>query len=203
MEISLIILAAGKSSRTGSLGRKPLLPWPVGPGSLLGAVLENYKTAWGWHEAVVVHRDDTPIYERIVQDAGAPYRSVINPSEDAVMSDSLRLALAALSSESDGTLIGLGDMPFIKVDVLQTILNQATSQKIVQPTLNNRPANPVFFPKAFVEELKAARGDHGGREVIKKHPDRVHRISFSDPKPFRDIDTADDYSIAVQNLNTR
>ena len=201
MRISLIILAAGKSSRTGTLGRKTLLPWPVGPGSLLGTVLENYKNAWDWHDAIVVHRDDTPILKRIVQDAGTPYHSVINEDANAQMSESLRLALTALKPDTEGALIALGDMPFITQEIIQSILQPSGSETIVQPKVENRPANPVFFPAKFFKELQQARGDQGGRKVIKENPKAIHPITFPNSSSFQDIDTPEDYSRAVQALS--
>ena len=203
MRIALIGLAAGRSSRTGALGRKPLLPWPTRPGSLLGVVLENYKKAHSWHDAVVVHRGDTPVYEQIIQDAGEPYRSLINPSETAQMSDSLRLGLRALAVNSDATMIALGDMPFVDIHTLQTLLKAAVPGKICRPTVNGKPANPVIFPKQQYPALQSNQGDKGGRDIIKQNPDRVISINFSDPSIFQDIDTPEDYSKAIKQVSHR
>ncbi|MGB0372043.1 MAG: nucleotidyltransferase family protein [Opitutales bacterium] len=200
MRIALIVLAAGKSSRTGSLGRKPLLPWPNGPGSLLGAVLENYKDAHHWHDAVVVHRDDTPIYQRIVKDAGSLYRSITNSNENAALSDSLRLGLNSISKASEGALVALGDMPFVNQSTIQKILESADPEKIVQPRVFDKPANPVFFPSKFFEALRTSTGDKGGREIIKNNPQHVTTIEFTEPQIFQDIDTPEDYSKAIAQL---
>lgn len=198
MRIGLIVLAAGKSTRTGALGQKALLPWPKEPGSLLGVVLENFQDAHPWEQALVVHNDSSPSLDRIVKDAGSPFEALKNTSQPALMSDSLRLGVEALTENIDGVLIALGDMPFIRKPHIQKILYSCGSDRIVQPRIGNKPGNPVFFSREFFGPLRLAQKDQGGRAVIKEHASKLTVVSFSDALAFRDIDTAEDYAQAIE-----
>ena len=52
---------------------------------------------------------------------------------------------------------------------------------------------PVYFPAAFKAELLALTGDHGGRTIIRNHPDRVCYVPIDNIRQGVDVDTPEGY----------
>jgi molybdenum cofactor cytidylyltransferase len=51
---------------------------------------------------------------------------------------------------------------------------------------------PVFFPVTLSNELLMIAGDHGGRSVIFKYPEKVIYVDITREIEFFDIDNEDD-----------
>ena len=122
------------------------------------------------------------------------FKSVRNQHADKGQSRSIRLGVAN-SPAGSAFMFFVGDQPFLSGPVIKTLADAHAKypNNIIIPHVQNHPRNPVIFPASFAKALSALQGDTGGRKIIAAYPDQIHRVYFSDPLPFLDIDTAKDY----------
>ena len=189
MTTGAILLAAGFSRRFGSIKLNALLP----DGSTLLQRTSGLLQA-NFDNVIVVTRP-------ALLDAGAfagtrfsDEQIVLCHNADQGMGHSLACAVAALPGHWDACLVCLADMPFITTSTLQQIHANARKNRIVIPTYHHQRGHPVCFGRDFFAELQQSRGDTGGRDVIKAHPDKIKVIELDDAGILQDIDTPEDLS---------
>lgn len=189
MTTGAILLAAGFSRRFGSIKLNARLA----DGStvfrhtsdLLATVIS---------EIIVVTRP--ALLEAGVLQHADLRQSQIVLCEDAElgMGHSLACGIRALPAHWDACLVCLADMPFLKAATLQQLQAAATPHRIVIPEYNQQRGHPVCFGRDFFAELAQSHGDTGGRDVIKRHADKVEPVAVDDAGILQDIDTPEDLS---------
>jgi molybdenum cofactor cytidylyltransferase len=183
--VGAIILAAGSSHR---LGRpKQLLDLEGKP--VLQHVLDAVDAA-GVGEIVVVlgHAAD-----RIEAALTLPEhaRVVVNSDHATGQGSSLRIGLDRLSPHVGRAVMLLGDQPRVASEAIRAVA--AGAGPIIRAVYRGTPGHPVAFDRDVWAELAAtATGDQGGRELLRRDPQRVHDVALDHPSPL-DIDTDDDY----------
>lgn len=195
-KVAAIILAAGRSARMGQT--KQLLPFSDKP--LLWQVVETALKAPVARVVVVLgyqaDQIQTALQDRI---QGQPRVMVVyNPRFDEGMSSSIIIGLSAVEKRHDHVMILLGDMPFIRTEVIHLLLARYLSSGMPIGAMVSETGlgHPVIFSRALYPELKHLRGDVGGKPILDKYPQRICRVA---PRRFydnRDIDTASDYAKA-------
>lgn len=99
----------------------------------------------------------------------------------------------AARSGADGWLIGLADMPFIRVETIVILANSLTSMTtIVRPQLFGRAGHPVGFGAAYGPELMNLQGDEGAQSIVSSHSDALVIIETEDTGVVIDIDSPED-----------
>lgn len=193
MDIRAILLAAGSGSRFG--GGKLLAQLadgvPVGV-----AAWRNLKTAVE-HSVAVVRSGDTELRE-LLSSEGAKVIECMDAQ--AGMSRSLIAGLEATAG-SEGWIIALGDMPFIKPATIRAIANAiGDGALIAMPTHRGKRGHPVGLSRRLLPELLNVQGDEGARTVVRRHVDECELVACEDdPGVLRDIDTRDDLAGAQTN----
>lgn len=181
-----IILAAGQSTRAGKANK--LLSFMKGK-----AVIRN--TVAGWRETgtlppiVVTGHEHTAIEEALSGLKVALHR---NRNFAQGMATSLFCGLDATPDTAEFACIGLGDMPFVAPETLDTLVqtaNRLSEFKIFIPTFNGKRGNPVLWHRDLFPELMAIEGDKGGRELIHRHDHLVCEVEVSDAGILIDLDT--------------
>lgn len=74
------------------------------------------------------------------------------------------------------------DHPLVRSETLSSMA-QAYSHldyQIIQPVHDNRGGHPILIDRILESEIRAASPDQGLRQVVRKDPSRVHRLSFDD-----------------------
>jgi molybdenum cofactor cytidylyltransferase len=180
-----ILLAAGSGSRFG--GGKLLHPLP--DGTPIGvASLRNLKNALP--EAIAVVRNGDRRLRAVLEAEGVE----VHVCEDARlgMARSLVCGIEA-SSNADGWIIALGDMPFLLPQTIKTIAGRvAQTGRIAVPAYHAERGHPVGFGRSYLTELLALQGDEGARSIIARHPRDLEIIECDDSAILRDIDTPAD-----------
>lgn len=196
--ISIVILAAGRSSRLGE--SKQLLPLAGQP--LLAHAIAQ-ALAVDPVEVIVVLGHRAEAIQAAVERPGV--RFVVNPDFADGQSTSMIAGLAALDPRSDAALFLLGDQPDVGSKTISRLIDAARSSPapIVAPLYAGVMGNPVVFRRGVFPELLAVSGDEGARSVIRKDPARVLRVSVSDDPPPADVDTRADYEALVARWNSR
>ena len=179
-----IILAAGGSSRFGS--PKQLLPWRGK--TVLGSVVNTAMEARLQPLVVVLGANAEQLEPLIPEDCLV----VKNEAWSTGQSSSLRLGIDQLPEDIDGALILLGDQPQIHPFFCDCIVHHGIeSGNITLPYVNDRRANPVFFPKYALKRLAEVKGDQGGRAIFSEF--QLDLLPWLDDCMALDIDTPEDY----------
>ena len=177
--ITAVILASGFSKRMGC--NKLLLP--VEGKAMIAHVFDAVRQV-EFEQTVVVTGFDS-----IAQLAvGNGFQAVDNDSPEIGQSHSVVLGVQK-TSQSAGWMFFNGDMPWLKSDTIGKLLEYADAAHIVVPRYGSRPGQPVYFPAAFKAELLALTGDHGGRTIIRNHPDRVCYVPIDNIRQGGDLAT--------------
>ncbi|MGB0632246.1 MAG: NTP transferase domain-containing protein [Alphaproteobacteria bacterium] len=119
-------------------------------------------------------------------------RFVHNPDYADGLSTSLRAGLAALPGTCDGAVVALGDMPGVRaedIDMLIEEFDPAAGQSIVVPTHDGKRGNPVLWARQYFDEISAVSGDVGARHLIGANPDQLHEVPSENPGVLIDLDT--------------
>jgi molybdenum cofactor cytidylyltransferase len=105
--------------------------------------------------------------------------------------------LGVQEAKGKGYIFFTGDQPLLTVKLVEEIIVNATSNRIVFPLdENGNPSNPTFFGRDFREELLSVKGDEGGRQIRRKYPDLCYSFTPKNTKQLKDIDTVKD----IENL---
>lgn len=183
-QVAGIVLAAGGSSRFGS--PKQLLPWRETTvlNSVIFTALET-----GLKPVIVVLGANADQIE-----PGLPEGCVImrNAAWSTGQSSSLQLGLTQIPEDVDGALILLGDQPQANPHYCSSIIQRGLETgKITIPYVDDRRANPVYFPKHTLQGLARITGDQGGRAIFSEF--QVELLPWLDDCMALDIDTPEDY----------
>ncbi|MEO7002852.1 MAG: nucleotidyltransferase family protein [Ktedonobacterales bacterium] len=189
LQIAAIVLAAGRSSRMGAhklllpLGGRPLLSYAV------EAACASAVTA------VIVVLGHNAEAARVALPAGR-YQVVVNYDYAQGMAGSLRVGLGALPATVSGVLVALADQPLVTVAIFTALLTEAARQpeQIVAASYDGKRGHPLYFPRSLFDELRAVRGDEGGRSVIARHADQLRLVSIADADAALDVDRPEDYT---------
>jgi CTP:molybdopterin cytidylyltransferase MocA len=177
VHVSAVLLAAGASTRFGSL--KMLAPVPPEGRPMLAHVVDAWRGA-GFEEIVVVlghgaenlrarieerflrveegGGDGGPGDPRLAAGHVAPVRFVENPDWESGMFSSVRAGLAAVRPESTHAALSPADIPFLRTSSLRTILDatrlpEADSRTLLVPVCGRRRGHPVLIPAALVARV--------------------------------------------------
>ena len=194
--VGAIVLAAGRSTRMGSVNKlladldgRPVVAHAVaavaaaglaGPVVVLGHMADAVRTAIG---------AETP------GDGGGgggahagATRFVIAADFNGGMSRSLAAGLAAAPPDWCGALIVLGDMPRVAPTTLAAIAAAVTdTDAVVVPLADGKRGNPVAWGRAHWARLATLTGDAGGRAFLAEVA--TIEVETGDPGILADVDT--------------
>ncbi|MFZ5705140.1 MAG: nucleotidyltransferase family protein [Pseudomonadota bacterium] len=178
MIVGAILLAAGSARRMGDdklrmdLGGRPLIAHVLE--TLMRPAVDSILAA------VAPGPSIAPLLE-----GRAMLVEVADHAEG--MGRSLAAAVAAIPAHWDAVLVALADMPFVRGDTIDRLVEHASPDAVVRPRHAGRPGNPVLWGRSHFPALAELRGDEGGRSLL---GDRVPLlIDCGDPGILFDVDT--------------
>jgi molybdenum cofactor cytidylyltransferase len=68
------------------------------------------------------------------------------------------------------------------------------------PVCNGRRGHPLVVVDRYFEEVKNMSDEGGLRRLSVIHPDDVYEVQTSDPGVLNDIDTREDYLMAINKI---
>nr|WP_256127033.1 nucleotidyltransferase family protein [Ameyamaea chiangmaiensis] len=182
-----MVLAAGRSSRTAP--RHKLLARDASGTPMIARTLAELRRSRVTATVVVLgHRADD-----IRGAAGADARFVTNPDPDHGLSSSLRAGLAAaMADDPDGVLVCLGDMPLVRAELIDRVLDTWSASRAMacQPTHGTVRGHPVLWSRDLLPRLTTLQGDQGARSLLDA-PDVVVATCPGGPACVTDFDTPD------------
>ena len=190
--ISVIILAAGSSSRFG----RPKLLMPLGKTSILEHTIDNVLSSRINEVIVVLGHHAEEITELL---KSLPVNVVVNRAYSEGMSTSIVAGLGLVSDKAQGIMLVLADQPFVDNLTINHILKTfySSHKGIVVPVHQDRRGHPVIFSAKYKRELLMLKGDIGGREVIDRHSDDILEVPVECKGVIMDIDTMESYNFAL------
>ena len=193
VNVSAIILAAGLSSRMGNENKlflnyndKPIIEW----------VIENIGHSEA-HELIVVASKLS--YERLKVLSSKRVRVVDNVAYKQGMTSSIQAGVLAISKDSEGYMICLGDQPTLKTGVYNQLIHafSAASHKnkksIIVPFYKKAKGNPVIFSTHYNASILSHTTPEGCKEIIENNKNHVIKLPVTSSAILHDIDTKEDY----------
>jgi 4-nitrophenyl phosphatase len=186
--VSIIILAAGASSRFGQ--PKQLLDWG---GTPLVAHAADVALDAGLGPVIVVLGCQAQAARATL--GTRALQVVMNWRWEEGLSTSVQAGLAALPPDTSAAILMQCDQPLLTANLLQALAARfvETGTAIVHPTHAGQRGTPTLFSRSLFPELAAVTGDVGGRVVIARHLDAVATVEVAEPNTLTDIDTLADY----------
>ena len=186
--ISLIILAAGFSKRFGNTDK---LLAKIENSSILATTLSVYEPNLFERRILVVNSDNGEI-AAIGRNAG--FEITKNDDADSGIGTSIAKGVEECTN-SPGVMIGLGDMPFLKQEIISLLIhdfNRSERRNIIAPYFGNQRGHPVVFPNRCFSALKTLDNDNGGASVIEKFDQLLRPLLVECAGVIDDVDGPED-----------
>ena len=191
--VSAIILAAGESRRMES---KNKLLLPFGHVTLIEQIVDTVLSS-DVGEAVVVLGHEAESVKNVLVNRSVKF--VYNDNYQAGMTTSIHVGVKAASSQTDGYMICLSDLPLIEPDELNHLIQafekaiNENDKLIVIPIFEGQRGNPVIFSIHYKTDILDHRGMMGCKGIVKQNPNQVLEIEMDTDHVLRDIDVIEDY----------
>ncbi|WP_025142810.1 NTP transferase domain-containing protein [Pedobacter jeongneungensis] len=190
MDTTIIILAAGNSSRMGT--PKQLLNYK-GKTLLQTVIDEALKTNPLLLTLVLGANAD----EILAKHQNNQVNFVINQNWESGMASGIAAGLSAVIEKNDKTetiIIAVADQVFIKMSTFNNLIekHQETGKNIIASAYAGTIGTPVLFGKHYFDALLALKGTESAKNILKQHPQDVETVVFEGGE--FDIDTETDYN---------
>jgi molybdenum cofactor cytidylyltransferase len=191
--ISAILLAAGESNRMG----QPKQLMPFDQSTIVERTIDHLLNSPVSETIVVLGYKGEEIRKII---AGKLIKIAINPDYQQGMSTSIIAGLKQVDKRARAVLIALGDQPFVNSQTITSLVEAfiVNNRGIIIPVYRGKRGNPVIFAIKYKCELLNLKGDVGGREIIKRHPDDVLEVEVNCEGILLDIDTMENYTPIIK-----
>ena len=196
---SLVVLAAGRSSR---LGRPKQLVSKEGSTLLRRALTAACDAGMG------------PVYAILGSDAesmktelaGLPAKAVVNDRWEEGIASSIRCGLHRARSDNpgtDGILVMVCDQPAVDADILRKLaaIRKQTDAPLAACKYGDTLGTPALFHHSLFAELQTLQGDAGAKKVIERHRNQAAFLDF--PEGETDIDTEAECNAWLRNGKER
>lgn len=195
-KISAIILAAGCSSRMGTL--KPILK--LGKQTILKRAISLFQDL-GIDDVIVVvgHRAK----EIISHVENCRVRAIANKQFERGMFSSVQAGVNALRPESEAFFVLPADIPLVRTQTIRNLLEtyQGGSSRVVFPAFLGKRGHPPLTSAQYRNEILSYCGDEGLRGFFGKHNLHSERMEVADEMILFDLDTPADYEALVARFS--
>jgi molybdenum cofactor cytidylyltransferase len=187
--IEAIILAAGTGSRFG--GGKLLARYRGG--ALIDGALRAALAA-PVSRAILVTGHDADQVAATARQTAAKESSharldVVHAHDYAKgMAESLRVGIAALSSDAEAAFVFLGDMPEAPPSIAVQLARGIGEHAAAAPTHRGRRGHPVLFNARLFPALMRLVGDRGAAQLLSDLGEDLVLVEAEDPGVLFDVD---------------
>lgn len=203
MNVGIVILAAGASSRMGV--PKQLLH--VDGKSLIKRTAEMAMDTACFPVVVVLGANRDMVRKELER---MPITVIDNPYWEKGMSSSIKMGLAGAYmtfKDLESIIFLTADMPFVSVKLIHKMVNKAeeVSEKIndtpdiVACHYGGKMGIPVLFKRRVFNDLLGLTGDNGAKKIVLANKERTDTVDFPEGKI--DLDTIEEYRIFLSNYN--
>ena len=187
--ISAILLAAGQSKRmngenklTKNFKNHPLIKHSVK--NILDSSID---------ELIIVIGHQKEIIKKAIDD-NEKIKFVFNKDFKSGIASSIKTGINNLSEKTEIFFICLGDMPLIKPNIYNKLINSKNNKEIIAPFYKGQQGNPVLFSRSMKDRIMSIKGDVGAKEIIKLNNDKLLKIEVSEECITKDLNTQDSFN---------
>ena len=206
-----IVLAAGMSRRMGKL--KALLPFGDAP--MIARVVQSLQNAQCFDSITVVTGHAREEIEAALRDFDVRFAHNANFG-NGEMIDSVQTGVRAIESTLDEKkrlflfkkkrpfLLSLGDQPLIESESITGLCrdwNEVSANgefPMLVPLYRGRRGHPVIFSHKCKREILQLEAGQTLKTITQRHRDNTLEVQIDDAGIVTDIDTPEDYEIALQ-----
>lgn len=183
MNISAVILAAGKSIRMGE--QKMLMPW--GNTTVLGKVVQTLQAAEVENIVLVTN---SAIAREVTS-----YKLQVEINDEGEMLESVQIGLRAQKPSAEAALICLGDQPQAEEESVRRVCDAFRQSKssLVVPSYQMRRGHPWLIARELWNEILQMRAPKSMRDFLNAHKDEIFYVECDSPTILQDLDTPADY----------
>jgi len=188
MLIEAFILAAGTSSRMGSVNK---LIKKINRIPLIEKTITNYLNSNIDKVSIITGYEDYKINKIAEKHSIKTY---YNRKYKTGILSSINLAVKKVNNKSSGIILGLGDMPLVSKKDLNPLIDNYKKErcrKIFVPICYGREGNPIIFPtnviKKIISKVKSEEKDKGLKGLIKRYNYKTIKSSKAVLKDFDKI----------------
>lgn len=186
--ISLIILAAGKSTRFGS----NKLLYKLDDETMIERVVRQGLESKAQEVVVVVGYDAMKITETL-KDLSC--KIVHNPSFERGQSSSVITGVKFVREHAKAVMILPGDVASVRVEHINKVINEynSTESAIVVVSYQKKMGHPILIDSELFDEILNIReGTFGLKEIISKHRSQIKMVEVGSEEVLFDVDIHDD-----------
>ena len=187
-DVAAIVLAAGRGTRFGD--ELKLLAQIGGKALVRHAAEAAVSSSVDPVIVVTGYRSD----EVQAELHGLPVQILHNALFAQGLSTSLKAGFSALPPTTRAAVILLGDMPFVKADLIDALVaewRERGEPAALVPTLDGRRGNPVVLSRDLQAVIEDLSGDVGAGSLLRERSD-VLEWPTTDPAVAQDIDTREE-----------
>jgi len=187
--VSALILAAGFGSRFGGGEGASKLTAELKGRPLVRHVAEAALASSAREVTVVTGHAAEAVSEVL---GGLNCRFLHNEAYAEGLASSLKVGVAALPADVAGALILLGDMPMIRAELIDRLIEAFEAQSEVDavvPVRAGQWGNPVLLGRSLFSDIAKLDGDKGAKGLLRAPGYRVIECPIEDPGIEIDIDT--------------
>ncbi|MFL5189842.1 MAG: NTP transferase domain-containing protein [Microvirga sp.] len=187
-DVAAIILAAGRGTRFGDelkllaqIGGKALVRHAAE--AAVGSLVDPVIVVTGYRSSEV----EAALH-------GLPVQILYNALFAQGLSTSLKTGFSALPPTTRAAVILLGDMPFVKADLIDALVagwRERGEPAALVPTLDGRRGNPVVLSRDLQAGIEDLSGDVGAGSLLRERSD-VLEWPTTDPAVAQDFDTREE-----------
>ncbi|MCK6256530.1 nucleotidyltransferase family protein [Fictibacillus sp. KIGAM418] len=189
--VSAILLAAGRSSRMGTL--KALLPWRET--SLVRYQTETLLNAGIDDIAVILGYKASELSKEL---SSYNVKTVINKAYESGKCSSIKAGMAGLSPSSTGVVIAAVDQP-LSLNVIRQLYKFHGEQpvSIIIPAFNGKRGHPLLIPEQFYPELcSISEQTQGLRHFLSNRQNEIATVEINEPSILLNLNEQADYQSA-------
>jgi len=182
-----VVLAAGRGRRMAAPNK---MLAPVNGAPMLRRVVETALESRASPVLVVVGYEADAVKAAI---SDLPVTLVENSAYASGMASSLRTGLAQLPEEADAVAVLLGDMPCVRADTLDALIDalaRTPDAGAIAPMHEGKRGNPVIWHRRTIGRLMTSlKSDRGGKHLLEQLGDERLELAVDDPGVLIDVDT--------------
>ncbi|UCD63610.1 MAG: nucleotidyltransferase family protein [Candidatus Zixiibacteriota bacterium] len=200
MHITGIILAAGTSSRMGSVN-KLLLEYRGH--TIVEETLAQLSSADVDSILIVTGHDRARVEKALAAGLTPKMQLVHNPGYALGRAASIKRAIEHVCNRTDAALFMVADKPGVSTDLINRAVARFRREQpvILYVETPDGRGHPIVFAKALFGELLSLEGDRVGDDMVAKHANSC--VSLKDDTAQIDIDNETDYRILLETESSR
>jgi molybdenum cofactor cytidylyltransferase len=186
--ISLIVLAAGESTRFGS----NKLLFKIDGETLIESVVRKGIQSMADEVVVVVGYEADKIVEALKD---LRCKIVVNHSFKEGQSSSVITGVKSVEDHAKAALILPGDMPLIRVEYINKVIDEyrSTASPLVVASYQGRMGHPILLDaELFDEVMEIKEQTHGLKEIVSRHIGDTRLVEVGSIGTLFDVDVRDD-----------